>query len=173
MLRDQAGERIWRDHNGSNVDWFTDGIFGGESQSSIASISDGSSNVVFASEVLSGKDDCSINGDLVIDIRGVWSHFLPGSSWFTNLNTPNTSIGDGCAVGGAGRQWATGDLDPRLPVSIELQYHDYHAAARSGHPGGVQAAFGDGHVSFVSDTVDTNPWRLLGSAIDGQVVQLP
>jgi len=173
MLTAQNGESVWRNHNGNNVDWTTDGAFQVERESSFGTFTDGSSNVVFASEVLSGKDDSSINGDLIIDVRGVWTHFLPGSSWYTHLNTPNTSIGDGGPVGGLGRQWLSGDADPRLPVTIEATYDAYHAAARSAHPGGVLAAYGDGHVSFVSDTVDALLWRNLAAINDGNVASLP
>ena len=172
MMTAQNGEDVWKTHDGNNVDWTTDGPFAGESETTFGSISDGSSNTVFASEVLTGKDDSSINGDLIIDVRGVWSHFLPGSSWYTHLNTPNTAVGDGGPVGGKNRQWLTGDIDPRLPVSIEANYDGYHAAARSAHPGGVMAAFGDGHVEFVAETVNVSVWTSIGSINDGATVSL-
>ena len=83
----------------------------------------------------------------------------------------NTAVGDGGPIGGAGRQWLATD-EPRLPASIEQNYHEYHAAARSGHPGGVMAAFGDGHVEFAADTVNASVWRSLGSINDGATVSL-
>ncbi len=36
-------------------------------------------------------------------------------------------------------------------------------AARSSHKGIVNACFGDGHITSVSDTIDTNVWRALGT----------
>jgi prepilin-type processing-associated H-X9-DG protein len=36
-------------------------------------------------------------------------------------------------------------------------------AARSRHPGGVNVALCDGSVHFVSETVDRETWRALGS----------
>lgn len=171
MLADQNGERIWREHDGDNVDWTTDGPFGGESETSFGTLADGSSNTVFASEVLSGKDDSSIDSDAEVDIRGIWTHFLTGSSWYTHLNTPNTAVGDAGPVGGNGRQWLS-EIDPRLPVDIAEVYHEYHAAARSAHPGGVIVVFGDGHVDFATDTVNVSVWRSLAAVNDGGIVSL-
>ena len=36
-------------------------------------------------------------------------------------------------------------------------------SARSQHSGGVNACFGDGHVAFISDGIDVNIWRALGT----------
>ena len=43
-------------------------------------------------------------------------------------------------------------------------------AARSNHPGGVNALFCDGHVQFVKDTVNLATWRGLGSRNGGEVL---
>ena len=47
---------------------------------------------------------------------------------------------------------------------------DEHAilAARSAHPGVVVVAFGDGHTSVVSDSVDLDVWRAAGSRNGGE-----
>ena len=44
--------------------------------------------------------------------------------------------------------------------------------ARSRHSGGVQVAFGDGHVEFVTDTINAQVWRLLGAMNDGYSVTI-
>ncbi|TWT77255.1 putative major pilin subunit [Posidoniimonas polymericola] len=41
-------------------------------------------------------------------------------------------------------------------------------AARSDHPGGVNVAYGDGHVDFVTESVDLNVWRASGSRNGGE-----
>jgi prepilin-type N-terminal cleavage/methylation domain-containing protein/prepilin-type processing-associated H-X9-DG protein len=43
-------------------------------------------------------------------------------------------------------------------------------AARSNHPGGVNALFCDGHVAFVKNTVNIVPWRALATRNGGEVV---
>ncbi len=42
--------------------------------------------------------------------------------------------------------------------------------ARSYHPGGVNALFGDGSVRFIKDSVDGETWRALGTIASGEVV---
>ena len=49
--------------------------------------------------------------------------------------------------------------------------HDtFQAAARSRHPGGVNAVFGDGHVIFFSDTIDAVIWQWLAAIADGHSI---
>ena len=45
-----------------------------------------------------------------------------------------------------------------------------HLASRSYHAGGIQTVLGDGAVRFVSDSVDSNIWRAVGSMRGGEVV---
>jgi prepilin-type N-terminal cleavage/methylation domain-containing protein/prepilin-type processing-associated H-X9-DG protein len=39
----------------------------------------------------------------------------------------------------------------------------------SNHPGGAQILFADGHVSFISETIDRNTWSALGTRAGGEV----
>lgn len=174
MLADQAGERIWMNHDGSKVDWTTDGTFGVDSETTFARMTDGSSKVIVASEVLSGRDDDGTNAgnctsQFCVDVRGVWSLFLPGAAWYTHLNTPNGAA-DAGPVGGAGRSWAVNETSPWMPVIPGGDYHDFHASARSAHPSGVLAAYGDGHVEFIPDEIDAVVWRNLAAIDDGNIV---
>jgi hypothetical protein len=45
-------------------------------------------------------------------------------------------------------------------------------SASSYHPGGCQAALGDGSVRFWSETIDALTWRRIGDKADGQPVQI-
>jgi prepilin-type N-terminal cleavage/methylation domain-containing protein/prepilin-type processing-associated H-X9-DG protein len=42
--------------------------------------------------------------------------------------------------------------------------------ARSYHPGGVNALFGDGSVRFVKSSIDGNTWRAMGTVAGGEVI---
>jgi hypothetical protein len=180
MLADQgisgSNEQIWRNHNGGSVDWTTDGAFGGESKTNFETMADGSSNTALLSEVLSGKDDDgTVSGEancpstFCVDVRGVWSLFLPGTSWYSHFNAPNGAA-DAGAVGGAGRSWAINETIPWMPVIPGGTYDEYHAAARSAQLGGVVVAFGDGHVDFITNEIDADTWKNIGSTNDGLVV---
>jgi len=155
-----------------SVDLTTDGAFqvgGGphtESIRKLAHIRDGASNTVLASEVLSGKVEDPAN--LTWDTRGLWSWSGMGSICYTHRNTPNSSVGDA--------MWANVGQDcadmPDMPCDPThgVQHDEFHAAARSRHPGGVNAVFADGHVIFASNTIDLVIWQRLAAIADGQVI---
>lgn len=44
------------------------------------------------------------------------------------------------------------------------------STARSYHPGGVNALFGDGSVRFVKSTINGWTWRALGTVAGGEVI---
>ena len=48
--------------------------------------------------------------------------------------------------------------------------NDGVVAARSNHPGGVNAEFMDGSVRFVRNPVSRRVWRALGTRASGEVV---
>ena len=178
MLTARNGARVWRDHRSDPApDWTTDGVFGGESKTTFGNISDGSSNCAMVSEVISGKDDDGTTGgpdcpaNNCVDVRGVWANFLGGASWYSHLNTPNTSVPDGGEVGGNNRAWQINNQNPPMPVVPAIDYQ-HHAAARSTHLGGVNVAFGDGHVQFVTDNIDAVNWANIGAINDGNVTSI-
>ena len=49
---------------------------------------------------------------------------------------------------------------PRLPWK----------SARSEHPGGVNAAFVDGHVAFIKDSISPATWQALGTRAGNEAV---
>jgi prepilin-type N-terminal cleavage/methylation domain-containing protein/prepilin-type processing-associated H-X9-DG protein len=46
-----------------------------------------------------------------------------------------------------------------------------HLAARSFHPGGVNAAMADGSVRFIRDTITLTAWKALGTRCGGEIVE--
>lgn len=128
----------------------------------LSEITDGTSNTVWLSELLAGSDDTSSRRDN----RGIWSMGYMGQSTYTHHETPNSYVGDMMEY--------CHDVDG-MPCSITGwgQIHQFYASARSRHPGGVNVCFGDGHVSFISDTVDRDVWRGLGTAAGGEASREP
>jgi prepilin-type N-terminal cleavage/methylation domain-containing protein/prepilin-type processing-associated H-X9-DG protein len=49
-------------------------------------------------------------------------------------------------------------------------YVESHTAARSYHPGGVNAAFCDGSIRFIKDSINVLTWQALGSRAGGEVI---
>jgi prepilin-type processing-associated H-X9-DG protein len=121
----------------------------------MADITDGTSNTLFMSEVLMAREkDWDSRGDLFNDDG-------PGGSFMTN-NTPNSTTPDApqfCLSDPANPPCATG-----TPT---------HIAARSKHPGGVNALFADGSVHFMSETIALAVWQGLGTSKGAEAVQIP
>ncbi|MEK6246884.1 MAG: DUF1559 domain-containing protein [Planctomycetales bacterium] len=113
-----------------------DGPFKLNSNSGFGAISDGTVNTAFYSEIVSG-------GENKMDPNGAWGYGDAGTSAYTHKHLPNA--GDKTVLGG-GAKWAKAE-----------------ATASSLHPGGVDVAFGDTHVSFVADNIDKKVWQAYGT----------
>ena len=60
---------------------------------------------------------------------------------------------------------------PNARVADCILYHDPGwKAARSHHPGGALALFGDGHVAFLKDTVAPATYRALSTRDGGEAI---
>ena len=148
------------------------GVFIRDSPQSFATVVDGSSNTVAASESLLGNGSpppyefgrllafTSVTSLTEADCQAAAFGYLPkGSQWywgdyrnvlFDNYLTPNSKRLSDCEGG---------------------NYHmpGWHAA-RSLHPGGVNVMFCDGHVSFAKDTIAVSTWRGLSTRAGGEVI---
>jgi prepilin-type N-terminal cleavage/methylation domain-containing protein/prepilin-type processing-associated H-X9-DG protein len=124
-----------------------------------ADITDGLSNTLLMAEVRQGQRK---------DLRG-FSWWGPSAA-FTTFFTPNTTSPDANQYGpGDG----TGYCDPAPPNPPCIQNSSAYPtiqSSRSMHPGGVNVLLGDGSVRFVSDSINLQTWRNLGSSRDGLVV---
>jgi prepilin-type N-terminal cleavage/methylation domain-containing protein/prepilin-type processing-associated H-X9-DG protein len=118
----------------------------------ITGITDGTSNTLMLSEALMAKShhDNDWRGDIQND-DGVFK--------FMTLTTPNSSAPDVV-------NWAIPDSDPYMPVNKAGRQY---SAARSRHPGGVNASLCDGSVRFVSNTITLYTWMALATMNGGEV----
>ena len=149
----------------------TEGAFMYHFGREISEFYDGTSHTIAVSEIRAGQDDLqTFSGPNPnpggSDHRGAWSWaFAP--SGYLHINTPNSSVAD-CLHG---QQCGDPGLLP-APCSPTCSYQASHLTARSWHPGGVNAVFGDGHVEFFDDAVDLFVWRAL-STVNGAEVMSP
>ena len=167
----------------------------GPSSVSFATITDGTSNTHFLSELLQGATD---------DIRGtIWSD-MPGAGSYMTRFTPNgyqdyvllnkafasqmpagalaNDNMDNLPSFGA-RQPGTspaslagvGGLCDSQPVQGLACYNQgspggVFVGTRSRHPGGVNSLFGDGSVHFIKNSISPMTWVALGSINGGEVI---
>jgi len=122
----------------------------------LSRITDGTSNTVMASELIAGQE-------APIDCRGLWLLVSAGASMYTHGITPNSSAPDEIA-------WGCCPDTPIYPPCVNVPVYIGAAAARSYHPGGVNAMFVDGHVQFKNDTIDLPLWQALATIDLGDLI---
>jgi prepilin-type N-terminal cleavage/methylation domain-containing protein len=154
-------------------------------QTRIADITDGTSNTVMVSEVISAKNVAGWTGP-----PGYIGTADMGGGFFTTFNLPNNpspNAGDpdnsdvlnfcpqdplttdpnppDVAYGALVPCVSTGVLDnPLDPLAKATQ----HAAARSLHPGGVNVTLGDASVRFITNFISIKAWHALGTRAYGE-----
>jgi hypothetical protein len=148
----------------------------------IAQVSDGMSNTIMLSEVLTWNEvnDAGGSVDETVpggndDWRGVWMIPGIGASAFTGKFPPNAT-GRGPDFSGSGN-YPRADRIPAcgtgiehspaftvIPCEEERESANTWASARSAHNQGVNAAKGDASVTFIADDIDVKVWHALCTA---------
>jgi prepilin-type N-terminal cleavage/methylation domain-containing protein/prepilin-type processing-associated H-X9-DG protein len=125
-----------------------------------ATITDGLSNTMAASEVVQTQGTTVVSGTPFPDDRGnIQNGYGSGFSAYLPPNTslPDSTYGYGCVYPGQNNP-------PCITGS------SYYYAPRSRHPGGVNSLFLDGSVRFVKNTIGLIPWRAIASSQGGEVI---
>ena len=173
MLRDLNGQSL-HGADRTGVDSETDGAFRIDGSRKIAQFVDGTSHTVVAGELLAGRKEVYDLADKEWDTRGTWAWHVMGAFCYTHRNTPNTSVGDAMWANHGQDVECVHDPEHGMPCDNThgTNWDEFHAAARSRHPAGVNAVFGDGHVTFVSDTVELVIWQWLAALDDGHAIPI-
>jgi prepilin-type N-terminal cleavage/methylation domain-containing protein len=155
----------WSNVNTPGVMWPTHQTNGGAT--TIANISDGSSNTLMLVEIRAGA--------AADDRRGTWA-----------LGQPGASLAGGGATGDCGgpndgtvSKFPNCD-DVHMPGDHQGSYRNQglgswggcsngQAQARSRHTGGVMGCWGDGSVRFVRDSISGYNWAVIQGSRDGLV----
>ncbi|NLE38202.1 MAG: DUF1559 domain-containing protein [Pirellulaceae bacterium] len=154
----------------ANYDYESNGLFRWNEPRKMSDLTDGTRSTALGSEVLSGE--ASAGGTGRWDARGLWAIQYIGGSSYLHLYSPNTSIGDAPSAVSYQRCEPTFDMPCNPQMDDRAGYSHHYASARSFHPGGVNVVFADGHVEFISDTIDLIIWQRLGQIDDGESVDL-
>jgi prepilin-type N-terminal cleavage/methylation domain-containing protein len=137
--------------NGGKDSTIMTGVFFGASKMNLASISDGTSNTMFFSELLVQPDKPGLH-----DIRGRIWNAIHVSTVFCTISTPNDlTLGDnpqGYCVN-----------VPRAPCKSSGSTTDAFNLARSAHPAGVTVGMGDGSVKFVPNNITLAIWQAMST----------
>lgn len=154
----------------------TDGLFYYNSAKAFRDVLDGTSNALLLSETLLGNGVRSGPRPAKPHEAVAWI----GHARHTNPNVAALANGPVWAWQGyRGFAWISAksysttfnSYDPPNPMHPDVCQIAYGwFAARSFHPGGVNACLVDGSVEFVSNDVDRMTWNNLGSISDGEVL---
>lgn len=174
---------------GTNYDlrYPTDGLFYYGSACGFRDIADGSSHTVVFSESILGLRSDVTKPDAVptgFDRLTGFSGHVPNSDapGLHGLVDPDLAslaprcqlwFGNRCFGWIVGKPMATTFITYMLPNDPTPDLHSMGIgfyAARSFHPGGVNATLGDGSVRFISDRVELDVWRALGTCAGGEVI---
>ena len=128
----------------------------GQPQQALVGITDGTANTLMAAEVIQGQGG---------DLRGfIW---WGSASGFTTFNPPNSNAPD-VMTGGSCNVGATWNIPC---TTLNSQQFPKMSSARSRHSGGwVNVVFCDGHVQFVSNSINPATWLALGTSTGGEVL---
>ena len=165
------------------------GCFFYNSGVTFAAITDGLSQTVAISESLLGQTNGAFNvpassgvnpREIMAQQTAVAITAQPPADLTVAECTSAAAGSSGYYNGQRGGSWCQGDFRHALythyfPPNYKsydcLRGSDYGwKAARSRHPGGVNALFCDGSVKFVKDTVNVATWQALGTRAGGEVV---
>jgi prepilin-type processing-associated H-X9-DG protein len=83
---------------------------------------------------------------------------MQGAVIFSTLYPPNTTVSDRLA-------WC--ESIPKAPCINTSA--GINLSARSYHPGGINVAFGDGSIRFITDNIDPTTYQALGTRAGGEV----
>jgi prepilin-type N-terminal cleavage/methylation domain-containing protein/prepilin-type processing-associated H-X9-DG protein len=125
----------------------------------VRDVTDGTSNTVMLSEVISGP-----SGSL--DYRGIWSNDF--GAQYTHLKGPNSLLPDRFWSAVAANCTTSKPKTPCAGTASNWSTEDY--GARSYHPGGVNVTMCDGSVRFVKDSIGLSTWQAIASINAGEVV---
>ncbi len=135
------------------------GLFEIDKPVPFAACTDGLSNTVMVSEVITPESPNiwgSIGRTMVSMGAGFTTYITPNSAGHDRANRCYTTLGGG-------------EINKCDNLGDDA-WRDNITAARSMHPGGVQAAMGDGSVRFFTETISRPLWQGYGTRGNGEVL---
>jgi prepilin-type N-terminal cleavage/methylation domain-containing protein/prepilin-type processing-associated H-X9-DG protein len=157
------------------------GVLAVGSTTRIADILDGTSNTAMFAEIKRGASPGSDVLDVTVAMPNVWGPATPDVN-VNNLAPPAACNKPLKKLNYTGLQYQydylmTAFYTHTVPPNYRgrdcialVSQQQGHLASRSYHPGGVNVAWADGSVRFVSERIPLNVWRALGTRSGGEIL---
>ena len=172
---------------GTNYDvrYPTDGLFYYDSARAFRDVQDGTSNTVVMSEALLGNHRTTRGPQPESPDRQIGFFMArpnsgsPGLQGIVDPDLGSLLPSVRFWRGSRASAWIVGKsftstfctyMPPNTPIPDLYSMGIGFFAARSNHPGGANAALSDGSVRFISETIDIDTWRALGTREGGEVL---
>ncbi len=182
---------------GTNKSPPTRGVFGPNLSRRIAEFTDGTSQTLLATDVKALNAFCQVGGQFSeVNLSSPTATLPPAGAAPLSVASEYTTVA-ACSASPPSTghtAWVNGNpqetgmttaftpnkaaINPTNHADLDIltlllgkDAPQYGAiTARSYHPGGVNALFGDGSVRFIKSTIDGNTWRSLGTIRGGEVI---
>mgnify|MGYP001067422945 CR=1 FL=1 len=145
----------------------------------LSGITDGTSNTLAYSENLHGPGSAGayeVAAGTSNDVKRYLNNAGLGSGSGGDCNAPiaQSAIKLGGWYKGNFEDGAMGNVAlPPNSTTMDCSFHSGASpfkSARSNHAGGVNAAFCDGHVAFIKNSINLTTWQTLGTRAGGEVI---
>lgn len=162
LLAFEAGDFPWAGMDRSGEFKESDGVFFAGSRTSMARITDGTSNTILLGETL--PNQFLVGVDRGGNLQKV-DHWYIGSDEISGMNVLNTRNSNEVSecLG------STACPINSLFMGDETTIDEKELSFGSQHNSGVNMGYADGHVRFVSDSVSSSVWSAVGSVSGGEV----
>lgn len=135
------------------------GVFAANRKFGLRDMTDGTSSTMMVSEIYANASTATSS-----DWRGNLTY--PENCMFHWNEAPNSRTPDRLR----NQLCVSTPMNPCVGTFTSFSARNIIVTARSLHTGGVQVAFGDGSVRFVSESVNLISWQSIGSPANGEVV---
>lgn len=159
------------------------GVFAYTSSTRLEDITDGASNTALFSEIRRGARPGHNELDVSLLLPPIWGLGNPATNP-SNLKPPSSCVRPSMTYNFTGLQYENGFLitafytHTSIPnyagrdCMVFITFDQGHVASRSCHPGRVNTAHADGSVRSVSDRIELNVWKAIGSRAGGEIIGL-
>ncbi len=157
----ESGAKPWVGMNAEDGFPASDGIFFLNSETRFGSITDGSSSTILLGESLPDQD---LFGDDYFGNRQKVDHWYIGSG---ELKTYSQFINNDLSCENSECLASTACAINSIEIA-SAPFNDKELSFGSAHGTGVNISFADGHVRFISSSIDDSVWSALGTRAGGE-----